>query len=241
MNNMSESKQHVQLPNDMTKLNILTPQDLLVYLTLKRYMDNETKIAYPSLLTIAEDCGATINTIRKYLINLEKAGYISIKKKGRSNVYEFLKWDKFEPFSYKFLDKPDLSFNEKAYLVASQQYMFKEEGEGKISMSDKDLSNNLNISESFISKCDKSLEKKNYLQIVKAKDKLGVNIKEKFYHLNELEQAIVFKLQDHEDRITDNTSKIEKLEKALETLQRDNQLLLKELRENKKEVNQLNY
>ena len=46
------NKQHVQLPNNMTP--ILTPQDLLVYISIKRYMNNETKEAFPSLQTIAE-------------------------------------------------------------------------------------------------------------------------------------------------------------------------------------------
>ena len=37
------NKQHVQLPNNMTLETILTPQDLLVYVSIKRYMNNETK------------------------------------------------------------------------------------------------------------------------------------------------------------------------------------------------------
>ena len=58
------NKQHVQLPNNMTLETILTPQDLLVYVSIKRYMNNETKEAFPSLQTIAEKCGASIPTIR---------------------------------------------------------------------------------------------------------------------------------------------------------------------------------
>ena len=40
------NKQHVQLPNNMTLETILTPQDLLVYISIKRYMNNETKEAF---------------------------------------------------------------------------------------------------------------------------------------------------------------------------------------------------
>ena len=32
-------KQHVQLPNNMTKSRILTPKDLLVYVTIKSFMN----------------------------------------------------------------------------------------------------------------------------------------------------------------------------------------------------------
>jgi hypothetical protein len=46
---------------------------------------------------------------------LVKAGKIEIKKEGRKNIYKFLNFkDGFEPFSYEFLDKKDLTFLEKA-------------------------------------------------------------------------------------------------------------------------------
>lgn len=44
-------------------------------------MNNKTKEAFPSLQTISEVNGAAINTIRKCIKNLEKADYITIRKK----------------------------------------------------------------------------------------------------------------------------------------------------------------
>lgn len=229
------NKQHVQLPNNMTP--ILTPQDLLVYVSIKRYMNNETKEAFPSLQTIAEKCGASIPTIRKCIKRLEDGKYIEVIKKGRSQIYKFLKYNNFEPFSYEFLDKEDLSFTEKAYQLASQQYQFKENGMGKISMSNKELAEKINMSESTISRCNKSLEAKGYLDIIKAKKhESGITINEKFFHLDELGQAIVFTIQNHEERLNKTEQNIENLMKDMSIVLKEN----KELKERLKELELLN-
>ena len=229
--NKKQTLQHVQLPSSKINTNILAPSDLLVYLTIKRYMNNETKEAFPSLSTISKVCGASINTIRNSIENLKKASYIKVMKKGRSNIYKFLKYDSFEPFSYEFLDKKDLTFTEKAYLVAAQQYMIKDNGEGKISIPNTKLALKINLPESTIRKCNTSLEKKEYLTIINTKLKnkeTGIKIKEKVFHLNELEQAVVFALQNHEDRIQDNEDAIKTLQKQVQSLMKDRELLIRE-------------
>jgi hypothetical protein len=199
-------KQHIQLPNDMTEN--LTPQDLLIYVSIKRYMNNATKEAFPSLQTICAKSGASINTVRKCIVNLEKHKYFKIKKQGRKNIYIFSEYKNFEPFSYDFLDREDLTFTEKAYIIASQQYMFKdEEGFGKISYTNSELSKKINMPESTISKCNRSLSAKEYLSIIKCKNRdpeSGTLIQEKIFHLDELGQAVIWALQNHEERITNN-------------------------------------
>lgn len=226
------NKQHVQLPNNMTVETILTPQDLLVYVSIKRFMNNETKEAFPSLQTIAELCGASIPTIRKCIKNLELGRYIEIIKKGRSQIYKFIKYDKFEPFSYEFLDKKDLTFTEKAYLIASQQYMFKDNGKGKIGMSNQELGELINMPKSTVTKCNNTLESKGYLDIIKAKKQgSGITINEKFFHLDELGQAIVFTLQNHENRINKNTEDIENLKRDMNIILKENKELKAKLEE----------
>lgn len=232
---------HVQLPNDMT-LDI-TPKDLVIYLTIKKYMNKDSKEAFPSLQTISNDSGASINTVRKCINNLESHGYIEVNKKNRMNHYIFKKYEAFEPFSYAFLDKEDLTFTEKAYLIASQQYMYKENGEGKISFSTRELSKRINMPESTIRKCDQSLEAKDYLQIIptnKKESETGCVKREKFYHLTKLEQAIVFVLKNHEERLNLQEEDINTLKKEIADLkelaasqQRDMQILLNAL---KKEI-----
>ena len=213
------NKQHVQLPNDMTVNENLTPQDLLIYVAIKRYMNKDTKEAFPSLQTICAKSGASINTVRKCINNLEAQDYFKIEKRGRQNYYIFSDYQKFEPFSYDFLDKEDLTFTEKAYIIASQQYMFKDEkGIGKISYTNSELSEKINMPESTISKCNRSLTSKDYLSIMRCKnvdEETGIQIQEKIFHLDELGQAVIWALTNHETRIQNNEQRISNNEKDL--------------------------
>lgn len=223
----SESLRHIQLPNNMTKTKDLFPKDLLVYVCIKSFMNKETKECFPSLETIVDLSGISKPTVRKSIDKLKELGYISVRREGRKNVYKFNPYKNFEPFSYSFLEKKDLSPNEKAYLIATQQYMFKDvDGEGKLTFSDTQLSDKINLSYNSITKYNKSLKEKGYLDIIRTgvKDKeTGIFINEKIFHLNELEQAIVFTLQNHEDRISNTEKKIEFLERQVKMLIKENE------------------
>lgn len=230
-----ENKQHVQVPNKMTEENTyLKPGDLLIYATIKRYMNAETKTCFPSLNTIASDSGASINTVRNSIQNLVNSGYIEVTQKGRGKLYRFLKWDRFEPFSYDFLDNKSLSFKEKAYILATQQYMFKDEDtqEGIVTYNNVDLSKRLNVSPSTISRMDTALISKDLLKVntLTQKDgETGLPIKQKIFRLNKLQQAIVFILGNHEDRIQNNENRLESVEERLDRLERENKELRKKL------------
>ena len=223
------NKQHVQLPNDLGDISFIKPKDQLVYVAIKKFMNKDTKEAFPSLETLHNLTKLSINTIRDCIERLVKSGFIEVRKDGRKNVYKFLKYDTYEPFSFKFLEKDDLSPEEKAYLIASQKYMFKDNGEGKISYTNKELSEKINMSESTISRINSSLVKKDYALLLNCKNSSGINIKEKWYHLNELEQAIVFTLQNHEKRIQENTEEISNLKKENKILQENYKKLLEEI------------
>ena len=214
------NKQHVQLPNDLGDISFIKPKDQLVYVAIKKFMNKDTKEAFPSLETLHKITKLSINTIRDCIERLVKSGFIEVRKEKRKNVYKFLKYDTFEPFSFDFIEKEDLTSEEKAYLVASQKYMFKENNEGKISFTNKELSEKINMPESTISKVNKSLVKKDYALLLNCKNSSGINIKQKWYHLNKLEQAIVFVLQNHEERIQENTEDISKLKREIEMLKR---------------------
>lgn len=208
--NKVESLQHVQLPNNMTATKELTPKDLLIYVCIKKFMNGKTKECFPSQETLMKLSGVTKPTLKKSIDKLVELKYLSIRKEGRKNVYKFNSYKNFEPFSYDFLDKEDLSPGEKSVIIVTQQFMFKdEEGFGKITYPDHKLADKINMSYNTLVKYNKSLEEKGYLTVLKTKAKdseTGIMINEKLFHLNDLEQAIVFRLQNHEERI-DNTEK----------------------------------
>lgn len=208
----------------------LSPREQLVYAVLHSY-DNPEKEVFPSLDKLAERSQLSIPTIRASLKKLEDSGYIKIEKRGRKNYYFFKKYINFEPFSNKFLDNTNITPTTKAYLVAAQQYMYKdEEGLGKVSFSNVDLSKQINMPESSIRKCNKELERKNYLTIIKNKSRdIESGGDTKIFNLNELGQAIIWVLKNHEDRITDNETRITKLEKQMEEKDKLIEKLLNEL------------
>ena len=226
---------HVQLPNNMTTKD-LTPKDLLVYVSIKRYMNKDSLECYPSLDKIVEVSGVSKPTVRKTIDKLSELKYITVSKLGRKNVYKFSPYKNFEPFSYEFLDRKDISPDEKALIIAEQQFMFKDiDGLGKISYSDTELSEKINMSYNTIVKYHRSLEQKGYITTVKTKAKdseTGIAVNEKIFHLDELGQAIIWTLQKHDEEIKD-------LKIKTESTSKDMKIVLKELERLTKKIDEL--
>lgn len=117
--------------------------------------------------------------------------------------------------------------------MATQQYMFKdEEGIGKISYSEKEISERINLSRQSINRCNKSLKEKGYLTLLPTKNPSGnALVNEKVFKLTELGQAVVFTLQKHDERINENEKTIELMVRRIQEL--ENML---ELKKEQKEV-----
>lgn len=217
---MEKKHQFFMLPSKMTEESELKPSDLLVYLYLKSY-DNPQHECFPSFEKLQKRSGAAISTLRKCVSNLEDAKYIRIEKKGRSNYYYFEKPIKYEKFYKEFLDNPDLTFKEKAYVAATQQYMYKDiTNEGKISIPNSELANKLNISESTVYRVNKELERKDYLHILKESKRnleTGCSEELKVFHLSKLGQSALWLIENNTEMIDSHEERIEKLEKALES------------------------
>ncbi len=214
------------MPNDMTKDGKLTPNDLLVYVTIKSFYNHKTTLCFPGLRAISKKCGFSIPTIRNSIEALEEEQWISVsrnKRRGSKQFYTFRKSAKFEMFSPEFLDNEVIPAKEKAYLTALQQYMYKDiEGLGKVSYSEEELSNIINLSETIIQKYDKSLELKGLLSVVDSnKMENGIMINNRFYHLDELGQSIIFALQTHDAKIDNNSKEIKDLQYLIKKLLKD--------------------
>lgn len=210
--------QHTQVPNEMGKAN-LTPTDQYVYAILKTYQNKQTKLAFPSLKEVAAKANLSIPTVRNSITHLEKEDYIKVEVRGRKNFYHFNEYKKFEPFSPEFLERNDLSATTKAYLVASQQYMYKDvENYGKIGLSNYELARQINMPEATIRKCNNELESKDYLTIIKNENRdlqTGCQTETKLIQLSKLGQAIVWAVCNHEERIQQNTQDIDFLKKQI--------------------------
>lgn len=193
----------------------LDPKDKLIYIAIRRYMNKTTLEAFPSYATITKDTSAAAKTIKKCIDNLVREGYLETRKEGRKIIYKFNNKKQFEPFSYDFLDKPDLSFTEKSYIIASQQYMFKDEEEGKINYNNRELSKLINMPESTISKCNRSLERKGYLE--------GASEIVKKFQLRELDQLFIWKFKEQDEKIQKNSEDIDYLKRELKRIKLENE------------------
>ena len=60
---------------------------LAVYIVIKGHTDFHTGSAFPSIPVIADQIGVTDDTIRLALKQLVKHGWLTVGKKGRSNLY----------------------------------------------------------------------------------------------------------------------------------------------------------
>ena len=211
----------------------LQKYEILSYVAIRRYMNKDTMKAYPSLDRIQKDTGVSKATIIKIIKNIINKGYMQQEsKKGVGAIYTFNNEKSFEPFSYEFLDNENLTKAEKLQILCTQQYMFKENGVGKISYSDNELAEKTGLNRNTIAKTNQSLMQKGFatqVSLATRDPKTGLINKETMYHLDEIGQAIVFKLKEHDDRIVKN-------EEDIESLKKDNELLRRELNEIKREL-----
>lgn len=253
--NENKNPQYVILPK---KENQLQKYEILIYVCIRRYMNAESMEAWPALDTIVKDSGCSKPTVVKTIDTIEQKGYFkrvsksqaktTPKPRGRGCIYVFNNAKHFEPFSYDFLDNKSLSKSEKLQILCTQQYMIKDEAthQGKISYSDRQLSELTGLDHRTIKKNNESLIDKGYANQItlQTKDPItGLVNKETIYHLDKFDQAIVFALRIHEQRISQTENHIDDLEKRVKKLEeiskskdKDNELLIRENTKLKKEI-----
>lgn len=189
-------------------------------------MNKDTYEAFPSMETLAKDAGVSKTTVNKAIKNLVANGDISVRKEGRKNVYKFNPSSKnFEMFTYKFMRDVDLTSQQRIYIILTQQYMYKdEEGYGKLTYSNQELSEEIGLSVSTIYRRNKELEDKGILQVIdtdKKDPETGVAIQLKLFDLSKIAQDVLFikkKLEEHDKEIKENSKTIKLLSKEVEEL-----------------------
>lgn len=218
-------EQHIQVPKMNLRREGLTINDPFVYACIKKFMNNETKQAFPSNNTLVEVSGLNSKTITASINRLEKAGYFTVKREmGKPNIYTFNDYKQFEIFSYDFIDNPDLTPKEKSYLVASQQFMFKnaETMQGKISLSADKFANGIGLSLPTLRKYENSLKEKEVLTTVPIKrdNATGLAVEARLYDFDKILNVIACKFNQHDQQIAQNTHDIKMLQDTIIQLQK---------------------
>ena len=221
----TEIKRHIELPTT-EGISDITPQDQLVYLGIRSFMNKDTLEAFPSQEIIAERVGCCRNTVRKCIQNLIEKDYLKIRTEGRKQIYIFNKLKQFEPFSYEFLEDKSKSFTKRATLAATQRYMTgKETGIGKVTYTKMELAKLINTPYSTLVRTLRELTEDGLI----VNEKLPSGKQQMQFQLEKYHQGIVKVLLNHEERIENNEDRISILENQVRLLQEE---LIKE-RKNK--------
>ena len=221
----TEIKRHIELPTT-EGISDITPQDQLIYLGIRSFMNKDTLEAFPSQEIIAERVGCCRNTVRKCIQNLIEKDYLKIRTEGRKQIYIFNKLKQFEPFSYEFLEDKSKSFTKRATLAATQRYMTgKETGIGKVTYTKMELAKLINTPYSTLVRTLRELTEDGII----VNKKLPSGQQQMQFQLEKYHQGIVKVLLNHEERIENNEDRISILENQVRLLQEE---LIKE-RKNK--------
>lgn len=193
-----QSEQHFQASKEVIKNTDLSLNDIAVYLKIGKYMNKDTREAFPSLQTIADETKLSIPTVRTCIKKLETAEAIQVTRKGRLNRYLFLKHELFEKFGHKFLNNENLSAQEMAFVAKMQPEMFIDGNLGTIKCSNFELAEMTELSISTIKRYNKNLETKGFASIENGN---------KTYYLDELGQFVICAIKNLNDRVTELENK----------------------------------
>lgn len=235
----------VQVPKMNLKEEGLESIDPFIYASIKRFMNEETKIAFPSMTTLVKITGMCKSAILKSIERLKDAHYINIIREfEKSNKYQFNDYKKFECFSYDFLDMSELSYNEKSYLVVAQPHMIKnpENLTGSIRYDQQTFANSMNLSLNTLKKIEKHLQELNILTIEPTNQKelvlvnnryipsTGYSLYNRIYSFPAFCNQIAFKLEQHDIQLNEQNFEIQQLKD-------ENVRMRKEIEELKKAIN----
>lgn len=229
---MKNNVQHIQVPHPISKSKIKI-KDWLVYANIKRFMNKDTREAFPSLDIIAQKSGCVIKTVKSAIERLEQCGYIQIKKQDRTNnVYVFPELlEKFEMFTPEFLDDSSIDVNLKAYIIGLQalSYINKEKSQSVCGYSNYEIADKLNISEKKVKTYNTDLKGKEILTEVTsaALDEAGFNKSLKIINLDKVHLAVLYvagKVVEMEERQDEFDERLQKIEEALLRISRQSQV-----------------
>lgn len=231
MKNMDNTR-HVQVPTMDLKAEGLANTDPYIYACIKKYMNTSTKQAWPSNSTLTKISGLSAKTVIAAINRLEHAGYISVQREfGKSNVYTFNDYKKFEIFSYEFLDRTDLSPKEKAYFITVQPFMFKGDGTGTITFSTNVLAERISLSVNTLKKYEQILKDKNMMDLVPVKtdNSTGLPVYARSYNFEQWSNLVAIKFVEHDERLNTHEHELQRLKDEVQFLK--NELKKREIKD----------
>ena len=219
---------HTEVPNEISNLrdrNQLEHGDKIIYATIRRYMNKETRDCFPAISTIAIKLNCSKTKVLSAIKRLLDTKLLEKHIDGRKNHYYFplTEFDKhFEMFTDEFLDL-DLPLNVKEYYMDIQPFLYgKETGIGKCSFSNAELARRTGWTNISIKKYNSILIEKGLLseEVSDQTDEAGLPIIQKNFNLTGLNQAALW-VKAVTEQIVTNTEDIEELKKEVAALKKE--------------------
>ena len=219
---------HTEVPNEISNLrdrNQLEHGDKIIYATIRRYMNKETRDCFPAISTIAIKLNCSKTKVLSAIKRLLDTKLLEKHIDGRKNHYYFplTEFDKhFEMFTDEFLDL-DLPLNVKEYYMDIQPFLYgKETGIGKCSFSNAELARRTGWTNISIKKYNSILIERGLLseEVSDQTDEAGLPIIQKNFNLTGLNQAVLW-VRAVTEQIVTNTEDIEELKKEVAALKKE--------------------
>lgn len=230
---------HTEVPNEISNLRDreqLAHGDKIIYATIRRYMNKETRDCFPAITTIANKLNCSKTKVISAIKRLIETGLLKKHSDGRKNHYYFpeSEFDKhFEMFTDEFLDL-DLPLNVKEYYMDVQPFLYgKETGIGKCSFSNAEISRRTGWTNISVKKYNEFLIEKGLLseETTGNYDEAGLPVVQKNFNLTSLQQAALW-VKAVTAQVTENTKDIEALKGTVEKQQREIEELKRQLQKN---------
>ena len=225
---MIKLMKHTEVPNEISNLrdrNQLEHGDKIIYATIRRYMNKETRDCFPAISTIAIKLNCSKTKVLSAIKRLLDTKLLEKHIDGRKNHYYFplTEFDKhFEMFTDEFLDL-DLPLNVKEYYMDIQPFLYgKETGTGKCSFSNAELARRTGWTNISIKKYNSILIERGLLseEVSDQTDEAGLPIIQKNFNLTGLNQAALW-VKAVTEQIVTNTEDIEELKKEVAALKKE--------------------
>lgn len=225
---MIKLMKHTEVPNEISNLrdrNQLEHGDKIIYATIRRYMNKETRDCFPAISTIAIKLNCSKTKVLSAIKRLLDTKLLEKHIDGRKNHYYFplTEFDKhFEMFTDEFLDL-DLPLNVKEYYMDIQPFLYgKETGIGKCSFSNAELARRTGWTNISIKKYNSILIERGLLseEVSDQTDEAGLPIIQKNFNLTGLNQAALW-VKAVTEQIVTNTEDIEELKKEVAALKKE--------------------
>ena len=215
--NQEVSRKFAKIPNEISSLG-LEQGDVLVLAHINIHKNGGSKLCNPGMDTLSLESGYSKKFIMSSIKRLEDAKLIKVeRKRGRSNVYTFTeKGKEFQRFAESFLKITDLSKNAKDFYMRIQQYLYVHEldGTADTTYNPKQLADLTDLDARSVKKYLDELKSKGYMHCETATTSTSSGLQNVRYvfSLEALGQQILYKIADHDDRITKLEKKITRLE-----------------------------